>query len=251
MTAQFASHNIGLLPSIAPGSVIHDNACGSGTVSRLILSSNPSSDIKIHATDVDQPFLDKLQEDATKNDWPIEVANQKSESLSFPDNFFDLSVTNIGIIFFGAAGLDGAKEIHRTLKPGGVAVVNCWERITWLMPILNVHTVFRTGKPFPAPVINWADGQHLQKIMVEAGFSKDKMRIEKSDAWAKTRDLRGWAEKSWAYLAGIGGWIESDEEKWDEEVDLLAKVLKEQGGTKEVDGEVWMKAGQWVVVATK
>lgn len=251
VTAQFVSHNLTLLPPITSGSTIHDNACGSGTVSRVILSSNRPANIKIYATDIDQPFLDQLQEDTTENSWPIEVSNQKGENLSFPDNFFDLSITNIGIFFFTSGGLDGSKEIYRTLKPGGTAVVSCWEKITWLMPIMATHTAMRAEKPFPTPSINWADGHQIQKVMLDAGFAKDKMRVEKGDAWAKTSDLRAWAEKSWAYLAGIGGWHESDEEKWDQAVDMLVEKLKEQDNTKDVDGETWLKAGQWVVVATK
>ena len=77
------------------------------------------------------------------------------------------------------------------------------------------------------------------------------MRVEKSEAWAKTSDLRDWAEKSWAYLGGIGGWAEMDGERWDEAVDLLVKYLWEQEGTKRVGEEVWMRASQWVVIATK
>jgi ubiquinone/menaquinone biosynthesis C-methylase UbiE len=129
VTAQFAEHNLTLIPTIPSGSIVHDNCCGAGTVSRLILSSHPSSDLTIHATDIDQIFLDKLQEDVLKNSWPIQVSNQRAEKLSFPDNYFSHSITNIGIFFTSSAGLDGAKEVYRTLKPGGTAVVNCWEAL--------------------------------------------------------------------------------------------------------------------------
>jgi ubiquinone/menaquinone biosynthesis C-methylase UbiE len=122
VTAQFAVHNLSLLPLMPPNSIILDNACGSGTVSRIIVSSNASSGLKIHATDIDQVFLDALQSDVEKNSWPIEVSNQKSESLSFPDNYFTHSINNIGIFFTTSTGLDGAKEIYRTLQPGGTAV---------------------------------------------------------------------------------------------------------------------------------
>ena len=63
--------------------------------------------------------------------------------------------------------------------------------------------------------------------------------------------MRSWAEKSWAYLGGIAGWFGGDTDKWDEAVDLLAKLLLEQPGTKIEGDEVWMKASQWVVVAKK
>ena len=251
VTSQFAAHNLSLLPPIPPTSVIHDNACGAGTVSRIILYSNALSDLKIYATDIDQVFLDKLRSDADRNSWPIYVSNQKSESLSFPDNHFTHSINNIGIFFTTGAGLDGAKEIYRTLQPGGTAVVNCWEDVTWLPPFALVHQALRPGNPYPAPPIIWKDGQQIQRVMLEAGFLKENMRVERSEAWAKTTDLKDWAEKSWAYLGNIGGWKETDGERWDEAVDLLAKHILEQEGTKKVGEEVWMRASQWVVIAQK
>lgn len=251
VTAQFAEYNLALLPPILPGSIIHDNACGAGTVSRILLSGNTSSSLKIYATDIDQIFLDKLQEDVLTNLWPIEVSNQPAESLSFPDNYFTHSITNIGIFFTSSAGLDGAKEVYRTLQPGGTVVVNCWEALAWLLAFKLVHKALRPGKPYPSPPVLWNDGKQIQKVMAEAGFKKENTRVEKSEAWARTRDLRGWAEQSWAFLGGLGGWSGTDEERWDEAIDLLTKHMLAHSDTKTVDGEVWMKASQWIVIATK
>jgi SAM-dependent methyltransferase len=254
VTAEFAAHNLSLLPPIAPNSIIHDNACGFGTVSRVLLSSatDPTS-IKIHATDIDEPFLSALRADTEKNNWPIEVSTQKSEETNFPADHFDYSFTNVAIFFTSSAGLDGAREIYRTLRPGGTAVANCWKHVTWLAPIKAVHDATRPGKPFPTPVVAWHDGQQIQKVMLEAGFGKQDIRLESSDAWAKVPkdELRGWAEKVWAYLGGIAGWQDQDTDKWDEAVDLLAKLVIEQPGTKIEGDEVWMKASQWVVIAKK
>jgi hypothetical protein len=52
-------------------------------------------------------------------------------------------------------------------------------------------------------------------------------------------------------LGNIGGWKETDGERWDEAVDLLVKHILEQEGTKKVGEEVWMRASQWVVIAQK
>jgi len=116
-----------------------------------------------------------------------------------------------------------------------------------------VHKAFRGDAPFPAPPINWTDGQQLKKVMLEAGFSEEKLRLEKSEAWAdmSEADFRSWVEKTWAYLAGIGGWHAVDEEKWDEEVDKLCEVLKAQPGTKVEGGQIKMSASQWVAIAEK
>jgi ubiquinone/menaquinone biosynthesis C-methylase UbiE len=252
VTAQFAAHNLTLIPPIPSGSIIHDNASASGTVSRAILAlPNAPTDIKLYATDIDQIFLDDLSAAVTQNSWPIEVSNQKSEHLSFADDFFTHSICNIGIFFTTQDGLDGAKEIYRTLKPGGTAIVNCWQHITWLPPYMRTHMTTRPNFPMTPPTVSWADGQQLQKVMREAGFKSENTRVETSEAWAKTHDLRAWAEKFWAFLGGMRGWQEGDEEKWDQAVDCLVEGLLAQEGTKMVGDEVWMRASQWVVVATK
>ncbi|KAF1846907.1 uncharacterized protein K460DRAFT_248635, partial [Cucurbitaria berberidis CBS 394.84] len=182
VTSEFAAHNLTLLSPIPSGSIIHDNACGSGTVSRHILSASPPPEVKIHATDMDQVFIDVLQSDVLKNGWPIEVLNERSESLlSFYDDYFTHSITNIAIFFTSSGGLDGTREIYRTLQPGGTAVVNCWEAVTWLLPIKLVHDATRPGKPFFAPPLQWSDGKQIQKIMADAGFKKENTRVERSE----------------------------------------------------------------------
>ncbi|KAJ4362301.1 hypothetical protein N0V83_010394 [Neocucurbitaria cava] len=208
VTSDFAAHNLTLIPPIPSGSIIHDNACGAGTVSRLILShSSPAApDVKIHATDIDPVFLSTLESDVAKNSWPVEVSNQKAEALSFPDNTFTHSITNIAIFMTASAGLDAAKEIHRTLQPGGVAIVNCWEALVWLFPIKLVAESTRGGKPMPAPPISWNDGVQIQKIMAEAGFKKENMRVDRAEVWAKTSDLRGGPRRVGRFWAGWAGW---------------------------------------------
>lgn len=259
-TSKFAAHNLTLIPGgIKPGSTVHDNACGAGTVSRHILLHNngdgPPADVSIYATDIDQAFLDVLSADAAQHKWPIQVSNQKSENTNFADAFFDYDIMNIGIIFMSSAGLDAAREMHRTLKPGGLAVVNCWRAITWMLPIVLVHKAFRgETAPFPAPPVNWTDGKQLKKVLVEGGFEEGKIRLESHEVSAVLEDgaeLRAWAEKTWAYLGGIGGWHAVDEEKWDEEVDMLAALLKKQPGSKVEGGKVTMTASQWVAIAEK
>lgn len=132
-------------------------------------------------------------------------------------------------------------------------MINCWQSITWLLPILQVHKQFREGAAFPAPPVSWADGKQLRKVVSEAGFKEEKLRLESQEVQSVVPegDFRDWAEKTWAYLAGIGGWHEVDSEKWDEEVDRLAEVLKQQPGTTNEGGNVSMKASQWIAVVEK
>ncbi|KAH6910484.1 S-adenosyl-L-methionine-dependent methyltransferase [Coprinopsis sp. MPI-PUGE-AT-0042] len=253
ITARFAAYNLSLAPTLPPNAVVHDNACGAGTASRILLANGNPQNITIHATDIDAPFLSALSSDAEKNGWPIHVSNQRSEALDFADNFFDLSIMNLAIFFSPNQGLDGAKEIYRILKPGGVGLVNCWEHIPWLIPFQSAYELVRAKKIPTGPLAVWHDGQHLQKVMRDAGFKQEDMKMERHEAWleVKRQDLREWAEKIWAYMAGVAGWVEGDEEKWDQAVDTLTESLLVQPGTEITDDVVKMKGSQWVVVAKK
>jgi ubiquinone/menaquinone biosynthesis C-methylase UbiE len=253
VTFQFAAHNLSLILPLSQNAVVHDNACGTGIVSRLLLANGNPQNITIHATDIDSAFISALSTRAETNGWPVQVSNQKMQTLSFGDEFFDVSVMNLGIFFSPNAGLDGAKEIYRTLKPGGTAVVNCWEDNGWIVPSKVTHEKMRPGKAFPLPTVEWSDGKHMKNIMVKAGFKEDDLRVERSEAWAELKrdGLRDWAEKMWAYMGGVAGWLETDEQTWHEALDIFIELLLAQPGTEVEGDEVRIKGSQWVVVAKK
>ena len=88
--------------------------------------------------------------------------------------------------------------------------------------------------------------------MEKAGFKSENIKATMSDAYAITTDLYDWAETTWAYLGGMPGWAESDEEKWDEAVTLLEQKLRKAPGFSESEsGEIRLAARQNIVVATK
>lgn len=249
---QFAETCVNLSPPFTADAMIHDNACGSGHVSRQIVATSPPSGIRIKATDIDETFVDACQANAQASGWPVETAVMRSESLDFPDDYFTHSIMNIAIFMTANNGLDAAKEIYRTLKSGGTAVVNCWQSMAWLQPIREVHNATRPDHPWPLPVINWADGTQLRKVMEDAGFKSENIKATMSDAYATTTDLHDWAETTWAYLGGILGWQESDEEKWDEAVALLEQKLRDAPGfSVSESGEIRLTARQNIVVVTK
>ena len=255
VTAQFAEHNLTLIPPLPQGGIVHDNACGPGVVTRLLMAKGYPQNLTIHATDIDPVFLAATTAEAQTNSWPVEVSNQRSEALNFADNFFDLSIMNFAIFACPNAGLDGAKEIYRTLKPGGTAVVNCWQDVSWLVPSQVAYAHTQPGKEylFTKLVETWADGTHLQKVMKDAGFKEENMSVHESNGWATftRQEMRGWVEKGWAFLGGVGGWAENAEQAWDETIDLFIESLLKQPGT-EVDGDnIRARGSQWAVIARK
>jgi SAM-dependent methyltransferase len=252
VASQVAAHNLSLLPPLPENALVHDNACGPGVISRHLLANGNPQNIMIYATDIDPAFISSLACQAKENKWPIETSIQNSEALTFPDNYFDLSIMNFAIFFTSEEGLVAAKEIYRTLKPGGTAMVNCWGEESWLVPILAANDETRPGRPFPTPLVQWSDGKHIQKIMKEAGF-KDNITIQSSKAWitVKKDKMREWAESLWALVGGMVGWAEGDEGMWNKAVDKIIESASAQPGMEEVGDEVRLHATQWVVIAQK
>jgi SAM-dependent methyltransferase len=251
VASQFAAYNLSLIPLLPKNAVVHDNACGTGIVSRLLLADGNPQNITIHATDVDPIFIAAISSTAKEHEWPVQVTNQKLQDLSFSNDFFDLSVTNLAIFF---APEEGTKQIYRTLKPGGTAVVNCWGYVAGVVPAQVTHEKMRPGKPFPIPGIDWSDGTKLQEIMIGAGFNKENMRLEKSEGYVELDGedaLREYVEKTWSFMGGVAGWLANDHETWDDAIDTFIASLRLQPGMEVVGDKYRLKGTQWVVVAKK
>ncbi len=105
---------------------IIDIGCGHGTQTLRLAELSRG---QILATDIHQPFLDRLNELAKEKslEQHIETRNISMDTLdSLPDESFDL-VWSEGAIF--VIGFEkGLKEWQRILKPGGFVVVS---ELTW------------------------------------------------------------------------------------------------------------------------
>ncbi|KAF2249930.1 hypothetical protein BU26DRAFT_292820 [Trematosphaeria pertusa] len=119
------------------------------------------------------------------------------EKLDFPDACFTHSITNLGLLFFGDAGA-GAREIWRTLRPGGTALVTCWKCLGYDAVIWEAQRAVRPdAQVFRVPIPKrWFEAGWLEETLREGGF----VDVEVS-------------EKVVYYAAGsVEGLMESDEE---------------------------------------
>ena len=115
------------IPSIPSGSVVHDNACGTGVVFQRIFEKEPNTkdNIKVEATDVNEFFVAGAEHSAKEHGWPVKTAVMTSQQLSFQDAYFTHSFTNFAFHCLGD-GDKAAAEVYRTLKPGGTAAATIW-----------------------------------------------------------------------------------------------------------------------------
>lgn len=216
-----------VVPPIKSGFVIHDNGCGYGSVTGEIMKSGVPLDIKIYATDKSDSYLAKLRDTLSQNPtWPVEVSNVNANNLTFPDNFFDLSVTDFLLL-----GLDdevgAAKHVLRTVKPGGTAAIAVWKEKPWQAALKEAHRRTR-GDDEPIPpylaVVDY-DTEQFKNILKQAGYQNTKF-VERS-AWLEMPDPKRWARIAWTFLATpAGGWRQSDEDTWDRAIDIAVEEFQ-------------------------
>lgn len=98
-----------------------------------------------------------------------------SQDLKFPEDKFDVSVTNFGIFFFPDPA-KGAKEIWRTLTAGGVASVTCWKEICFIPTLYEVQKVVRPAKDMVLDELeSWRKKETMEQTLREGGFKEVEM----------------------------------------------------------------------------
>ncbi|SPO02016.1 uncharacterized protein DNG_04689 [Cephalotrichum gorgonifer] len=174
-----------LLPGINSDSVILDNASGTGIVIDVLLKQLSGGAVKpaIHGVD-GAPKMVEIAASRVSGQDNVKTAVMPGESLDFAEETFTHSITNMGILFFSDA-TKGAREIYRTLKPGGVAVVTAWQDLGYPRVIRAVQGDIRPGDtPFELPLPKqWFDPEHTRTVLTESGFGD--VKLESSVAhWA-------------------------------------------------------------------
>lgn len=171
-TRELAQHAISLITGLEPltsSSKILDNACGTGIVTDIILQSGIQPE-EIHAVDFAESMVN-IARGRFSSHPNVHAAVMAGEELSFPDNTFTHSITNLGLMFFTDAD-KGAQEIARTLHPDGVAVVTGWAMQAPFKIIKEIHAQIRpddTSFKLPVPEI-WFDPEHTKAVLTGAGL---------------------------------------------------------------------------------
>ncbi|KAK7572282.1 hypothetical protein V3481_017477 [Fusarium oxysporum f. sp. vasinfectum] len=148
------------------------------------------------------------------------------EELSFPDNTFTHSITNLGLMYFTDAD-KGAREISRTLHPDGVAVVTGWTTMGHIKIIQEVQAQIRPDDtPFKPPVPDiWLDPEHTKAVLSGAGLDVHTSTVIDVHLGGETAD-----EVADLLTHGFGSrafqsWSEEEKEKGAE---LMKKIVRER-----------------------
>jgi ubiquinone/menaquinone biosynthesis C-methylase UbiE len=114
------------LANFKPQDVL-ETAAGTGVLTRAI-ASKLAANVRIVATDLNQPMLDHA---AAKMNPEARIIWRQADALALPfeDQSFDAVVCQFGAMFFPDKVL-GYTEARRVLKPGGHFLFNVWDEIS-------------------------------------------------------------------------------------------------------------------------
>jgi SAM-dependent methyltransferase len=249
-----ASHLPALIKTFPhSGGTVLDNACGTGAASEEFLKKHPTAEI--FAADIVPPMVQAFKTLVAMKpelqDQVKEVRLEDAQSLSFADDTFDASITNFGIFFFPDPGA-GARQIYRTLKPGGTAVVTVWKTfgfkpILWEIQGQVKPEIPLTELPLMEP---WCESGLLVRTLEGAGFRQVDVSVVKEGLWGKDKeDFKLVLLKNLSAMTARN-WTEEERAKLPS---LISRVVDEQQDRFCIsDGEkLGCTMEAWVAVAMK
>ena len=162
------------IASAAPLNLL-ETAAGTGVLTAA-LASHLSPDVRITATDLNQPMLDRA---SRKPALEGRVAFRQADALALPfeDQIFDAVACQFGVMFFPDR-IKGYREAHRVLKPRGRFFFNVWDRIgdNEFAATVNdaVAGIFPEDPPsFMARTPHgYHDVERIRAELTEAGFAE-------------------------------------------------------------------------------
>ena len=183
--------------AIQPGDRVLDVACGTGALTRAVMSRTGSGS-GIAGVDAGAGMLEVARRLAPDPDFRQATA----EALPFPDGSFDALVSQFGLMFFGDRSR-ALREALRVLVPGGRLAVAVWDRLE-SMPaygeevalverIAGAHAAYPLRAPFAL-----GDREALVRLFEASGAARVNATTSGGTArFASLRimieaDLRGW-----------------------------------------------------------
>ncbi|CAF3622722.1 hypothetical protein FGSG_04675 [Fusarium graminearum PH-1] len=225
-TSELAQHAISSITDLKPltsESKILDNACGTGIVTDIILKSGVRPEI--HAIDVAENMV-SIARDRFSSHPNVHVAVMTGEELSFPNDTFTHSITNLGLMYFTDAE-KGAREIARTLHPDGVAIITGWKMMGHIKIIQEVQAQIRPDHTlFKPPVPDmWLDPEHTKAVLSGAGLDVHTSTAIDVHLGGETADgvadllTHGFGSKAFE------SWSEAEKEK---AAEVMKKIVQER-----------------------
>ncbi|TGO07390.1 hypothetical protein BTUL_0284g00050 [Botrytis tulipae] len=178
-----AAHTIThLLPPFTADAIIQDNGCGTGEVTKAIMESHP-------------PEVSHSRKLA------VEANFTPTQSLTFPDHYFTHLFSNFFTSHLNDNHDPAAKQVYRTLKSGGIAIVSRWAAMAHGEPIKRAHLGTR-GPVIPFPIAmptQWYGQDALRNFYIIGGFKGEDINITTCNVSIEAKDLRRLMSATWSF----------------------------------------------------
>ncbi len=173
---QIAPVGEALLEGLAarPGDRIIDLGSGTGEPA-LTLARRMQGQVDITGVDAAGPMVDVAQRKVKDEGLAgIRFMHMPAEQLDFADNSFDRAMSRFGVMLFNDP-LQGLKETHRVLKPGGHFSIAVWSTPETMPTLLWSYQAFskRIAEDAAPPlhkVTSLGRPGVLDEMLAEAGF---------------------------------------------------------------------------------
>lgn len=172
MFQPFAADLARRVASVKSGHLL-EIACGTG-IATLALAGALPADIKIVASDLNQPMINFAQQKSGME--RVTWRQADAMALPFADAEFDAVVCQFGVMFF-PDHVAGFKEMHRVLKPGGRLIFSVWDEIS-TNPVMQAVMSGLTARYPQQPSwfiartpCGYRDPKVIRAHLAEAGFA--------------------------------------------------------------------------------
>jgi SAM-dependent methyltransferase len=183
------------------GRDVLDVGCGAGVeVMRFARAGARVTGVDIAARAID---LTRANADQQKLAVRLEVAD--AEALPFPDESFDLVYAH-GVLQYTSNDRRLAHEVHRVVRPGGLAIFQVYNRISWLNLLSKIMKVPLEHED--APVLRRYSAAEFRDVLSD--FSSIKIVPERFPV--KSRLHKGW--KAVAYNGVFVGAFNALPRRW-------------------------------------
>jgi ubiquinone/menaquinone biosynthesis C-methylase UbiE len=226
------------LAAIEPHDVL-ETAAGTGVVTGAI-ASRLAGHARIVATDLNQTMLDRAKAHETSAG-RIEWKQADALQLPFDNESFDVVVCQFGVMFFPDR-VQGYRQAHRIIRPGGRFLFSVWDRISDNEFADAVTDALAATFPDDPPRFlartphGYHDADRIRADLNEAGFSNVSIdAVEHRSKAASPRD------PAIGYCRGtpLRNEIEArDASRLREATEHAAEVLAKRFGRGPIDGRM-------------
>jgi ubiquinone/menaquinone biosynthesis C-methylase UbiE len=159
---------------ISEGQTVLDIAGGSGEPA-LTIAERVGPGGAVTCTDAVAEMVDAARAEASRRGLTnVQFRQCPADSLPFPDNSFDVTVSRLGIMFFPDP-LAAVREMLRVTKPGGRIALAVWHKSEvnpFCYVVTNVmaqHVTSPPADPDAPNAFRFAETGKLAKLMTDAG----------------------------------------------------------------------------------